>query len=87
MRIKLDDKHYLCSDPYCYWITCEVTYKGRDGKEKTTDRRVSGYSRNFSEAVESFIEKKIKSSEASNLAELKDDIEQLKSTVLKWRRE
>ena len=24
MKIKLDDKHFLNSDPYCYWITVLV---------------------------------------------------------------
>ena len=27
MRIKLDDTHWLNSDPQCYWITKVVTVK------------------------------------------------------------
>lgn len=30
MRIKLDDKYYLNSDKFCYWITCE--YEIEKGK-------------------------------------------------------
>ncbi len=58
MKIQLDDKHFLNSDPYCYWITCVV--KSKEGKPY--EKRVSGYAATFGDAVNSFIEKTIKQS-------------------------
>ena len=52
MKIQLDDKHFLNSDPYCYWITCVV--KSKEGKPY--EKRVSGYAAIFGDAVNSFIE-------------------------------
>lgn len=85
MKIALDDKHYLNSDQYCYWITCDVTYEGKDGNKKTVERRVSGYARNFSDAAESFIENRIRSSEAVKISQLKDEVKNLKKTVSGWK--
>lgn len=55
MKIALDEKHFLNSDQYCYWISCLVTSTNKQtGEEKTVERRVSGYARTFSDAVTSF---------------------------------
>lgn len=81
MKIKLDQNHYLVSDPYCYHITCIVTPK--DGKPY--EKRVSGYVATFGEAVDSYIEKRIKSSEAREITQLKNEIEELKAEVREWR--
>nr|DAY68081.1 MAG TPA: protein of unknown function (DUF5405) [Caudoviricetes sp.] len=83
MKIKLDDKHYLISDPCCYWIVCEVS--STKGKQKTYEKRVSGYCGTFEQAVESFIDKMILSSEADTLKKLKQEIEDLKKTVRGWK--
>lgn len=41
MKIALDEKHFLNSDQYCYWISCLVTSTNkRTGEEKTVERRV-----------------------------------------------
>lgn len=85
MKIALDSKHFLNSDAYSYWITCSVAYKGKDGKEKTSERRVSGYMSTFADAVNSFIEKKLKSSEAAELEQLKKEIQKLKREVREWK--
>ena len=88
MKIALDEKHFLNSDQYSYWITCLVTYTSKKtGEEKTVERRVSGYTRNFIDAVNSFIENKIRSSEATELKQLKDEIQQLKKEVRAWKYE
>lgn len=47
MRIKLDKKHYLISEPGCCWIVCET--KSKSGK--SSERRVSGYVPTFEMAV------------------------------------
>lgn len=87
MKIALDSEHFLNSDQYCYWIT----YKGiqtskKTGEEKEVERRVSGYSRNFSDAVNSYIENKLRTSDAKDLCELKSEIQDLKKTVSEWRK-
>ena len=80
MKIKLDEKHTLISDPHCYWIEEEVVPKDR----KPYTRRVSGYTATFSQAVNSFIEKIIKSSETELMTSLAEEIEELKAEVETW---
>lgn len=80
MRIKLDDKHYLNSDAYNLWITTTVTSK----QNTVYERLVSGYARTFAQAVDSFIEQYVGSSEATTYQELKNDIEELKKIVKSW---
>lgn len=81
MKIQLDDKHFLHSDPYCYYITCVV--KSKDGKPY--ERRVSGYTGTLNDVVESYIEKSIICSEASEICQLSKKIEELKREVRCWK--
>lgn len=83
MRIKLDEKHYLNSDPYCYWISCEV--KSENAKKKVYDKRVSGYCTTLESAVHSYIDRQIMSSEAESLKELVEEVRKLKKTVNGWK--
>ena len=86
MKIALDEKHFLNSDQYSYWITCLVTYTSKKtGEEKTVERRVSGSARTFSDAVTSFIENRIRTSESAEICDLKNKVEQLRKTVQRWR--
>lgn len=80
MKIKLDDTHTLISDAHCYWIEQEIVPKDK----KPYVRRSSGYTATFAQAVESYIENKIKSSESELISQLKDEIEELKAEVLTW---
>ena len=85
MKIALDEKHFLNSDQYCYWIGCLVTSTNKKtGEEKTVERRVSGYARTFSDAVTSFIENRIRTSESAEICDLKNEVEQLRKTVQGW---
>lgn len=81
MKIQLDDKHYLNSDPYCYWITCMV--KSKDGNPY--EKRVSGYTATFGDAVSSYIEKAVKQSVSEDIRLLREEIENLKREVMGWR--
>jgi succinate dehydrogenase/fumarate reductase flavoprotein subunit len=74
VRLKLDDTHTLVSDPECYWIETLVIPENK----KPYTRRSSGYRRTFNEAVESYIEKKIRSSEAAKITKLSKEIKELK---------
>lgn len=60
MRIKIGERHWLNSDAFCYWITCE--YEIREGRNagKTAERRVSGYMPSFEWAVNFFNRKTYK---------------------------
>lgn len=81
MKIKeLDDKYILNSDSFCYWITCKYTNK----KGKVVERRVSGYYATLEQVVENFIDRKMRSSEATEISQLKDEIAKLKETVKGW---
>ena len=83
MRIKLDEKHYLNSDQFCYWITVIVN---RDGEGKAPyEKRVSGYAGTFEQAVDSFIERKIKSLEIEEFHALAKEIGELKKEVRSWK--
>ena len=81
MRIPLDDKRILCSEENCYWIMQTVTPE----KGKPYERRVSGYVPTFEMAVESYIKKKINSSEATEIRQLKAEVEALKEEVRSWQ--
>lgn len=81
MKIKLDDKHYLNSDRFCCWITCEYTAKNG----KTAERTVSGYYRTFEQCVENYIDKSILSATAENITQLRAEISKLKKTVKGWK--
>lgn len=79
MKIKLDNKHFLNSDEGSYWITAIVQ------AEKPHERRVSGYTATFSEAVDTFIEKRIKTAEIDNFTKLVKMIDEMKKEVAEWR--
>lgn len=85
MRIKLDDTHWLNSDPQCYWITKVVTVKEGKKPGSTYERRCSGYVATFAEVVDSFIECKIRESKIESFTELKKTINSIKQEVKKWK--
>lgn len=81
MKIKLDDKHYLKGDQFSCWITTESVNKET---RKLRENRVSGYYGTVQEAVGSYIDRKIMSSEAESLKTLMAEVEALKETVKGW---
>lgn len=85
MKIKLDDKHYLNSDDYCYWITKEVVAEKGKNAGNVYEKLCSGYTRTFSEAVESFIEKKIKAAQIDDFKKLVKTVNDLKKEVKGWK--
>lgn len=85
MRIKLDETHWLNSDPQCYWITKVVTVKNGNNAGSTYERRCSGYVATFAEVVDSFIECKIRESKIESFTELKKTIDSIKQEVKKWK--
>lgn len=82
MKIKLDDKHCLKGDQFSCWITTESVNKETG---KLRENRVSGYYGTVQEAVGSYIDRRIMSSEAETLKELAEEIRNLKKTVNGWK--
>ena len=83
MRVKLDDEHTLVSDSNCCWIVKKyVTDKGRE-----SERRVSGYYTTMADCINSYIDRKILSSEAETIKQLQRDINKLKKQVKNWIKE
>ena len=82
MKIKLDDKHYLNSDIYCYWITVEKASKNG----KAYEQRVSGYFRRLEEAVDNYVDNRIRSSETESIKELTKLVKDIKRTVKGWKK-
>ena len=85
MRIKLDETHWLNSDPQCYWITKVVTVKEGKNAGSTYERRCSGYVATFAEVVDSFIECKIREFKIESFTELKKTISYIKKEVRSWK--
>lgn len=85
MQVKIGEKYYLNCDQFCYWISRE--YEIQDGKNAGTivERRVSGYTATFEQAVDSFIERHIKIAEISDFSELVKVINDLKEEVRSWK--
>ena len=81
MKIKIDETTYLNSDSCCYWLT-QMVYPS---DKKPYERRVSGYMPTFKGCVESYIENKIKSSEANKITQLKKEVTALKEEVRDWK--
>lgn len=82
MKIKLDDNHYLNSDAYCFWITCEC--KSRNGK--SYEKRVSGFCRGFEDAVDNYIDGRIKTSTSDDIIQIRNDVKAIKTMVKEWMR-
>ena len=85
MRIKLDDTHWLNSDPQCYWITKVVTVKEGKNAGSTYERRCSGYTATFEQVVDSFIDHKIRESKIESFTQLKKTINIIKKEVRGWK--
>lgn len=84
MKIKLDKSHTLISDQYCYWITETVITKKGKNAGKASERRASGYTATLEQCFDSYIDKKIKSSEASEIGVLVKEVKALKEQVRDW---
>ena len=81
MDIKLDDSYTLKGDTYCCWVV--KTIVSDDGKKY--ERQVSGYYPTFGLAMESYIERKIKSDKVTSLTALKREIAEIKKQVKHWK--
>lgn len=81
MKIKLDDKHYLNSDQYCFWITKETT----TSKGTVREYQMTGYHRTLPDCIDCFIDKSIGGADVKTLVELSKQIKDLKKLIRGWK--
>ena len=85
MKVKLDNKHYLNCDGYCFWVTVLVKPTAKSKSKEPYERRCSGYTGTFEQAVDSYIEMKIKTAEIEDYTKLVKTINDLKKEVRGWK--
>lgn len=76
MKIEVG-RYTIIGDSYCLWITETRETKDPKTKKKTgkvTTERVAGYSLNFEELMEDFIDRKTRNSDAATLKQMLRDI-------------
>lgn len=86
MKVKIDDNLYLESDEQQYILkkytgTYTTRNKGKDNEHQVENFRILGYFRTVSQAVNKLISNEIKTSNANNLKELREDIQAIKKWV------
>lgn len=82
MKIKLDKNHFLNSDPQCYWVTVEVK---SEKSGKTYERVASGYYSDPLDAINSYVDRKVRASEATTIEQLIKEVEALKKQIKSWK--
>lgn len=85
MKIYLGNNYYLNSDTQCFWITQEYEAKRKNGNTYLNQRVVSGYHRNFRDAIISCVENRIRSLEVTELLTLAESVENLKKDISLWK--
>ena len=76
MEIKIG-KYTLKSDGFCMWIDEEYEIKTGKTKGKKGVRRIAGYASNLDNLIRQFIDHRHKASEATTVAELLKEMQQM----------
>lgn len=66
--------YILKSDGLSMWIEQKCTGKSKDGKERETVKRVTGYLPTFQMLLQNFVQHKVRGSEAANMKEILHDL-------------
>lgn len=65
--IRINDSYVLCMDRYNLWVVKETkTKNNKTGKEYIARTKVAGYSRNYEDLLNSFIEGRMRGAKAKN---------------------
>ena len=80
MKVKLDDTHFYNSDGLSCWISTLIESK----KGTAYERRVTGYCRDFIDAIDKYIGMRLKTSENSNIRLLRAEVQEIRATVYGW---
>lgn len=80
----------MCSDEQCMWIEEEVEYTANKGKNKgkvvTAKKKVAGYSMNFPQLMQSFLEHKYRGEGAETVRELLKVLAQTHEDILEFKK-
>lgn len=66
--------YVLKSDGLSMWIEKKYIGKSKDGKEKESVKRVTGYLPTFQMLLQNFVQHKVRDSEAVNVQEILNDL-------------
>ena len=80
-KIKLGGGFWLCSDPYCCWISKEYVTKEGKHKGETYLKRCSGYCAKVEDALESVCDRHSREINVSSINQLTKEIKSLKSLI------
>lgn len=81
MKIKLDNSHYLESDPYNMWISTK--YVSKSGKPYF--RTVTGYYQRIEDLMNDYVDKSVLRSKAKSFTALRRDIANVKKEIAEWK--
>lgn len=74
-------RYIIKSDPQCMWVEEKYVGENKAGEAKEQTRRVSGYTRNFTQLLESFMEQRIRGSKANNVKELLSEFSSVEADI------
>lgn len=80
MNIEVEN-YILKSDGLSMWIEQKYMGKSKDGKDKEYVKRVTGYLPTFQMLFRSFVQRKIRGSEASNMQEILKDLAEVEKEL------
>lgn len=78
MKIALDEKHFLNSDRFCYWLT---VIKETKANGKTYEQIYGGYHKTIPQVLKNYLRTSIKNSEAQSLMQLEKEIERIEKKI------
>jgi hypothetical protein len=86
MEVKIG-KYIIKSDAYCMWMEEEYSGKTKGGVEKVATRQVAGYVKTFEELLVNFMEKRLRSSDATEVKEVLAEFAKCEADIKKLIKE
>lgn len=80
MNIEVEN-YILKSDGLSMWIEQKYIGKSKDGKDKEYVKRVTGYLPTFQMLFQSFVQRKVKGSEAADMQEILKDLAEVEKEL------
>jgi hypothetical protein len=79
MEIKLNKKHFLKSDNYCWWIEEEINPKEKD--KDSYRSRVTGFYGQIEHLIENLIDVSLRKADVETLEDIKKEVTSLKDEI------
>ena len=86
MKIEIGE-YTVYSDAYSMWIMKNYRRKNKKGEEKIQAVRVAGYSSDWEDLLDSFLEHAYRGSDATTVRELLKDMEKAEKDIKKFIKE